>query len=108
MGPAGLDLLELTGLMVGKALYDGVLLETAFAPFFVSKLLGQYNYLEDLPSLDPQLYRSLIHLKRYEGDARDLCLDFTISDEVFGEVKTPLNTLVPPLGGANSRIPALT
>jgi hypothetical protein len=64
-----------------------VLVDVAFAPFFISKMLGQYNYLEDLPSLDPTLYKSLIHLKRYAGDAADLCLDFTISDEVFGEVR---------------------
>lgn len=72
--------------MIGKALYDGVLIDVAFAPFFTNKILGQYSYLEDLPNLDPTLYKSLIDLKRYEGDAKDLCLDFTVCDEFFGQV----------------------
>ncbi|KAJ3403473.1 Ubiquitin-protein ligase E3B, partial [Chytridiales sp. JEL 0842] len=41
---------------------------------------------EDLPSLDPQLYKNLLFLKHYEGDAEDLGLTFTIDQSVFGDV----------------------
>jgi hypothetical protein len=72
--------LELTGRLMGKALWDGVLLDAALAPFFVHKLTGQHSYLEELPQLDAVLYQSLMQLKRYEGDVTDLCLDFTVRD----------------------------
>ena len=76
----GEALLELTGRLMGKALWDGVLLDAALAPFFVHKLTGQHSYLEELPQLDAVLYQSLMQLKRYEGDVTDLCLDFTVRD----------------------------
>ena len=93
------------GRMVGKALYDGVLIDVAFAPFFANKILGHYSYLEDLPNLDATLYKSLCDLKRYEGDASDLCLDFTINDEFLGEVSHAMNAAnsVPNLADARSK-----
>ena len=42
---------------MGKALYEGILLETNFAPFFAAALLRQPVTLDDLPSLDADLHR---------------------------------------------------
>lgn len=36
--------------------------------------------VDDLPSLDYELYKGLINLKNYDGDVEDLCLDFSITD----------------------------
>ena len=36
-----------------KALYEGVLIDLPLAGFFLSKLLSRFNYVDDLPSLDP-------------------------------------------------------
>ncbi|KAI7863834.1 hypothetical protein BDF14DRAFT_1733311 [Spinellus fusiger] len=69
---------EFLGLIIGKALYEGILLDVAFADFFLKKCLGNVNYLDDLPSLDPELYKGLITVKNFEGDVEDLCLDFTV------------------------------
>jgi hypothetical protein len=63
-------LLELTGRLLGKALWDGVLLDAALAPVFVHKLMGQHSYLEELPQLDAVLYNSLMQLKRHYSDAK--------------------------------------
>ncbi|KAF9431813.1 hypothetical protein BGZ76_011669 [Entomortierella beljakovae] len=76
---------EFLGRILGKALYEGILVDAAFAGFFLSKCLGQINYLDDLPSLDPELYRGLMHLKNYDGNVEDLELDFTVADEELGQ-----------------------
>ncbi|CAI5530459.1 unnamed protein product [Closterium sp. Naga37s-1] len=145
-------MVEFLGRIVGKALYEGILLEYSFAPLFVSKLVGRYAFLDELSSLDMELYRNLMYLKvggwiggwvdrwvgvalvwvawapvldvvgryafldelssldmelyrnlmylkhyegdaselaldftHYEGDASELALDFTVTEEVLGE-----------------------
>ncbi|KAL3681995.1 hypothetical protein R1sor_000017 [Riccia sorocarpa] len=80
----GLQMIEFLGQIIGKALYEGILLEYSFSPLFVSKLLGRSSFLDDLSSLDVELHRNLMYLKHYEDDARDLALDFTVTQELFG------------------------
>ncbi|KAJ1979654.1 ubiquitin-protein ligase (E3) [Dimargaris verticillata] len=80
---------EFLGRVMGKALYQGVVVEVAFAPFFLNKWLGKTNYVNDLASLDPTLYHGLMELKRYPGDTEvDFALNFTITNEDFGRMKT--------------------
>ena len=50
--------------MVGKALYEGILLDVPLAPFFVARLQGRRPMFDDLAALDAELYRSLSQLKR--------------------------------------------
>ncbi|KAK9456128.1 hypothetical protein V1511DRAFT_259820 [Dipodascopsis uninucleata] len=85
-----LQYFEFLGRIVGKALYQGILLEVSFANFFLSKWQvpnntifggGFRNTFDDLWSLDPELYRGLIDLKKYKGDVEtDFALNFTITD----------------------------
>nr|TKV92026.1 hypothetical protein SEVIR_9G136900v2 [Setaria viridis] len=81
----GIDMIEFLGRVVGKALYEGILLDYTFSPVFVQKLLGRYNFLDELSTLDPELYRNLMQLKHYDGDVEDLCLDFTVTEELGGK-----------------------
>lgn len=80
------------GRVLGKALYDGILVDIKFAGFFLEKWLGKGNYLDDLASLDnldKELYKGLIYLKNYSGDVEsDFSLNFTVTDDEFGEKKT--------------------
>ena len=46
--------------MLGKALYEGILVDISFAGFFLAKWLGRQSYLDDLRSLDNELYKGLI------------------------------------------------
>lgn len=39
-----LSYFEFLGLILGKAMYDGILVESKFANFFLHKLLHIYNY----------------------------------------------------------------
>eukprot|EP01047_Picozoa_sp_COSAG01_P026135 COSAG01_NODE_1674_length_9542_cov_35.944827_6_plen_261_part_00 len=79
------------GIILGKALYEGVLIDLPLAGFFLSKILGRYNFVDDLPSLDEELYRNLMFLKTYDGDCEELGLNFAIVDNQFDATReTPL------------------
>jgi len=68
------------GAILGKAAYEGILLDVPLAGFFLAALKGRHVEFNDLTTLDPELYRNLVSLKRYPGDVRDLCLYFTAID----------------------------
>ena len=40
-------------------------------------LQGRWPLFDELSALDSEVYHSLVQLKRYEGNAEDLALDFT-------------------------------
>ncbi|PON56137.1 HECT domain containing protein [Parasponia andersonii] len=81
----GIQMIEFLGRVVGKALYEGILLDYSFSHVIVQKLLGRYSFLDELSTLDPELYRNLIYVKHYDGDVKDLFLDFTVTEESFGK-----------------------
>ncbi|KDP29225.1 hypothetical protein JCGZ_16614 [Jatropha curcas] len=81
----GIQMIEFLGRVVGKALYEGILLDYSFSHVFVQKLLGRYSFLDELSTLDPELYRNLMYVKHYDGDFKDLSLDFTVTEESFGK-----------------------
>ena len=72
------------GVIVGKALYEGVLLKVRFAKFFLLRLLSKSNQFDDLKSLDPQVYENLLQVKYYDGDVEDLGLTMTTAVDSFG------------------------
>ncbi|EIM79363.1 HECT-domain-containing protein [Stereum hirsutum FP-91666 SS1] len=76
------------GRILGKALYEGILVDVAFAGFFLAKWLGKQSFLDDLASLDPDLYHGLIFLKHYTGNPEELSLNFTVAEEEFGVTNT--------------------
>ncbi|KAI0632541.1 HECT-domain-containing protein [Trametes polyzona] len=86
--PHSLAWYRFIGRILGKALYDGILVDVAFAGFFLAKWLGKQSWLDDLASLDPELYQGLIFLKHYTGDPEELSLNFTVAEEEFGVTKT--------------------
>lgn len=78
------------GRMLGKALYENLLVELPMADFFLSKLLGQASASLDvhhLASLDPVLHKNLLYLRHYDGDVSELGLDFTIVSNELGETR---------------------
>ncbi|KNE99767.1 hypothetical protein PSTG_07054 [Puccinia striiformis f. sp. tritici PST-78] len=87
--PVSLEWFTFLGRVIGKALYEGILIDIDFADFFLNKWLGKQSYLDDLGSLDPELYQGLIFLKHYKGDIEtDLSLNFTITNNEFDESTT--------------------
>jgi len=81
-----LEQFSFLGRILGKALYDAILVDLPIASFFLRKLLGISNDLNDLRSLDPELHRNLKFLRHADPNSfGDLCLTFTVVDNEFGE-----------------------
>ncbi|XP_039127300.1 E3 ubiquitin-protein ligase UPL6-like [Dioscorea cayenensis subsp. rotundata] len=95
-----LQFFHFLGSLLGKAMYEGILVDLPFAMFFLSKLKQKYNYLNDLPSLDPELYRHLLFLKHYQGDISELELYFVVVNNEYGEQTE--EDLLP--GGKDTRV----
>ncbi|RWS25410.1 ubiquitin-protein ligase E3B-like protein, partial [Leptotrombidium deliense] len=88
-----LSLFEFVGKMLGKAVYEGIVVDVPFASFFLSQVLGHqqsalYSSIDELPSLDPELYKSLTYIKHYEGDVSDLDLTFSVDEDCMGQLVT--------------------
>ncbi|RWS26248.1 ubiquitin-protein ligase E3C-like protein [Leptotrombidium deliense] len=79
------------GRMLGKALYENMLVELPFSTFFLAKILAKHSAsdidIHHLASLDPLMYKNLVYLKNYEGDVSELGLDFTVMISDFGTNK---------------------
>ena len=58
--PDALAKFEWLGAVLGKALFEGILVELPLARAFLNQLLGRSNSLSEMPALDPTLYRSLM------------------------------------------------
>ncbi|XP_022110390.1 ubiquitin-protein ligase E3C-like [Acanthaster planci] len=77
------------GRMLGKVLYENLLVELPFASFFLTKLMSKHADvdIDQLASLDPEVYKNLLSLKDYTGDVTDLNLDFTVVDNELGATR---------------------
>jgi ubiquitin-protein ligase E3 C len=78
---------EFLGRVIGKCLYEGILVDIGFAGFFLLKWAtgGDNGYranINDLRDFDESLYQGLLKLKNYSGNVEDFSLDFTITDEI--------------------------
>ncbi|KAL4881195.1 hypothetical protein BJY04DRAFT_189317 [Aspergillus karnatakaensis] len=85
---------EFLGRVIGKCLYEGILVDVSFAPFFLLKwaLTGGMSSaqretayranLNDLKDLDAGLYQGLLQLKNYPEDVEDFSLNFTVTDTI--------------------------
>jgi ubiquitin-protein ligase E3 C len=78
LGAEHLEYFYFVGLVVGRAIYDNILIDAEFAQFFLRRLLGKANHLNELQNLDTELYNNLKFLKTYQGSVTDLCLTFSI------------------------------
>lgn len=79
---------EFLGRMLGKGIYEKIMIELPLATFFLAKLLARHSAsdvdIHNLASLDPVLHKNLVYLKNYQGDVADLGLDFTIANNELG------------------------
>ncbi|XP_065905811.1 ubiquitin-protein ligase E3C-like isoform X2 [Dysidea avara] len=75
------------GRLLGKTLYENLLVELPLASFFLCKMISGGNVdIHYLASLDPQLYRNLLSLK--QTSVTDLGLTFSITNNDMGEGQT--------------------
>ncbi|KAJ3076476.1 hypothetical protein HDU98_002920 [Podochytrium sp. JEL0797] len=84
---------ELVGVILGLALYNGVILGCQFAGVVYKKLVGEKVGLEDLKASFPELGKGLEMLLQWDeesgGTVEDVfCRSFEIEYEVWGRVKS--------------------
>lgn len=75
----------------GKAMYEGIIVELPLAAFFLKKLRGGSSDLNDLPSLDRQLYDNMMKLTHLSLDLETVGVQFTIISKTSGvDCEVPL------------------
>ena len=78
---------EFLGFIVAKAISDDIKIFPNFSPVFLNNCLEIENSFIDLKIYDPDLYKSLVTLKTYEGDVQnDLGLYFSLTIEKNGRI----------------------
>ena len=86
---------EFLGRVLGKAVYESILVEPQFCLPFLNKLLNKVNTLDDLRGFDRVLFNNLSALRRMgEEEIKNLCLTF--------EVQSSVNSAGTFLGGVKS------
>lgn len=85
-----LALFTFVGRMLGKAVYEGIVVDVQLAPVLLAAVLGGHRLcaFDELSQLDPELYRSLTFVKRYEGDMADLSLTFSVDEDFMDKIST--------------------
>eukprot|EP00164_Ancoracysta_twista_P004501 GFYU01006067.1.p1 GENE.GFYU01006067.1~~GFYU01006067.1.p1 ORF type:complete len:841 (-),score=152.56 GFYU01006067.1:99-2621(-) len=80
---------KLIGIILGLAIYNGVILDLHFPHVVYKKLMGQRPTLDDLKVAQPSLGRGLQQLLYYDGDVEDtFCRTFTVDQEIYGQIRT--------------------
>lgn len=87
---------EFLGRVLGKAIYESILVDPQLALPFLNKLLGKQNSLDDLKNLDPEFYKHIKSLRHMSAqDITSLGLTF---ETTTGQNKKTVE-LIP--GGSN-------
>jgi E3 ubiquitin-protein ligase HUWE1 len=75
------------GRIIGKALYEGRVLDCHFSRAVYKRILGKAVSLKDMESLDPDYYKSLGWM--LENDITDIITEtFSVDNDKFGVVET--------------------
>ncbi|KAF9475538.1 hypothetical protein BDN70DRAFT_996350 [Pholiota conissans] len=95
VNPEHLSFFKFVGRVIGKAIYDGRLLDAYFARSLYRQLLGKPVDYKDVEWVDPEYYNSLCWI--LENDPTALDLTFSVEADEFG-----VNRIVPLKEGGES------
>mmetsp|Transcript_126 Transcript_126/g.244 ORF Transcript_126/g.244 Transcript_126/m.244 type:complete len:1264 (-) Transcript_126:22-3813(-) len=71
---------QFLGRVLGKAVYESILVEPQFSLPFLNQLLGKHNTLDDLKNVDPEYYKHLSALRRMSiKEIDDLGITFELT-----------------------------
>ncbi|KIJ61312.1 hypothetical protein HYDPIDRAFT_31398 [Hydnomerulius pinastri MD-312] len=82
VNPEHLSFFKFVGRVIGKAIYDGRLLDAYFAKSLYRQLLGKQVDYRDVEWVDPEYYNSLCWI--LENDPTPLELTFSVEADEFG------------------------
>ncbi|KAH9949004.1 hypothetical protein B0H21DRAFT_198859 [Amylocystis lapponica] len=85
VNPEHLSFFKFVGRIIGKAIYDGRLLDAYFARSLYRQLLGKPVDYRDVEWVDPEYYNSLCWI--LENDPSGLELTFSVEADEFGVTK---------------------
>lgn len=95
VNPEHLSFFKFVGRVIGKAIYDGRLLDAYFARSLYRQLLGKPVDYKDVEWVDPEYYKSLCWI--LENDPTVLDLNFSVEADAFG-----VNQIIPLKEGGES------
>ena len=84
-GVEHLKLFYFVGIIIGRAIYDNILIDSVFSRFLLRRMLGKYNYLSELKYYDEDLYNHLQDLKNTTQDISQYYLTFSQNDPRINE-----------------------
>ncbi|CAJ1941413.1 unnamed protein product [Cylindrotheca closterium] len=91
---------EFLGRVLGKAVYESILVEPQFCLPFLNQLLAKQNSTEDLKNLDEEFYKNLIKLRTL-GDQEIEALGLTF-EMTIGSASAPRTIDLIPGGGTKA------
>lgn len=65
------------GIMIGRAIYEEILIDSVFSKIMLRRMLGKPNFFNHLALYDSELFDQLKKVKYYTGDAADFGLTFS-------------------------------
>jgi ubiquitin-protein ligase E3 C len=68
-------------MLLGKALFQNILLGVKFGGPFLNLLVNRKNTFDDLATIDSNLYKSLVYILQMKEDVSDLYLSFQYKDD---------------------------
>ncbi|KAF9096459.1 hypothetical protein BGX23_011187 [Mortierella sp. AD031] len=87
VNPDHLLFFKFVGRVIGKAIYDGRLLDAYFTRSFYKHILGRPVDYRDVEAVDPEYYKSLVWM--LENDITDIVDEtFSVETDDFGNTKT--------------------
>ncbi|XP_073461973.1 NEDD4-like E3 ubiquitin-protein ligase WWP2 [Aquarana catesbeiana] len=86
INPDHLTYFRFIGRFIAMALYHGKFIDTGFTLPFYKRMLNKKPTLQDLESIDPEFYNSVIWIKENNLEECDLELYFVQDMEILGEV----------------------
>jgi hypothetical protein len=91
---------ELIGILLGLAIYNGVILDIRFPLVYYKKLMGVKPSFRDFEESYPTLAKGFKQLLAFDGDVENTFLrNFSVTYEMYGESKTE------PLKSGGEKIP---
>ena len=95
---------QFLGRVLGKAVYESILVEPQFCLPLLNQLLGQHNTIDDLKNLDPVYYKHLHSLRNMSGEEiESLDLAFEVSAPSDGTSSSSHTVELIP-GGSSIRV----